>query len=78
MESEGVIATVLGFVGKIGDLFGNAIGFRIGGPIVMGIIAIVLIIKLAGILPSWLKWVLIIIGVVMFAGGGANILQTIA
>jgi hypothetical protein len=75
MDLQGIIDAVLGGVTHIGDMFGNATGLRIGGPLVTGIIVVILIWKLSKMLPLWVKLLLILAAIVMFSGGIANIPQ---
>jgi len=66
---------IIAFVSQIGSMFGDKLGFRIGGTTGTAIAAI-LIAKLAeDKLPSWAKWLLYATGGTMVAGSGANITQ---
>ena len=68
---------VIGYISKIGGLFGQATGFRIGGTTVTGIAALVIAKLLEDKVPSWVKYILYAGGGTMFAGSGANIVQTV-
>ena len=65
------------FISQIGNLFGNATGFRIGGTTGTAIAALVIAKLAEDKAPSWLKWLLYATGGTMFAGSGANILQLV-
>jgi len=64
-------------VAKIGDIFGNAAGVRIGGTTLSGVAALVIAKMIEDKVPSWVKWLLYIGGGTMMAGGGANITQLV-
>ena len=68
---------VIGFLAPIGNLFGDAAGFRIGGTTGTGIITLVVAKIVEDKAPSWVKWVLYAAGGTMFAGSGANIAQLV-
>jgi len=66
---------VIAQVSQIGNIFGDATGFRIGGTTGTAIAALVIAKLVEDKVPSWIKWVLYLTGGTMFAGGGANIAQ---
>jgi len=72
-----LINRVIGYVSKIGAIFGNTTGIRIGGTSVSAI-AMLAIAKFIGErAPPWVKWLLYVSGGTMVAGSGANITQMI-
>nr|AGS51570.1 hypothetical protein [uncultured bacterium contig00004] len=74
---DGIIGTIVDYISRIGDLFGSYTGLQIGGPIVTGVIIIVIALILWKHIPGWLKLVLVIAAVVMLCGGFANVIQTV-
>ena len=72
-----VLNKAIDSIAKIGDLFGNAAGVRIGGTTLSGIAALVIAKMIEDKVPSWIKWLLYIGGGTMMAGGGANITQLV-
>ena len=68
---------IIGYIAQIGNLFGNATGFRIGGTTGTAIAALILAKLLEDKVPSWVKGVLYVTGGTMFAGSGANIMQLV-
>jgi hypothetical protein len=77
MDIQGIIDTILGGIAHIGDMFGEMTGLRIGGPLITGVIVILVIWKLSKRLPSWVKWLLILAAIVMLSGGIANLPQVL-
>jgi len=71
------INKIIGYVSQIGNLFGKATGFRIGGTTGTAIAALAIAKLAEDKLPSWLKWVLYLTGGTMVAGSGANIAQLV-
>jgi len=71
------INKIVGYVSQIGNLFGKATGFRIGGTTGAAIAALVVAKLAEDKVPPWLKWVLYLTGGTMFAGSGANIAQLV-
>jgi len=76
MISTGV-NKVIGLLAPIGNLFGDAAGFRIGGTTGTGIATLIVAKLVEDKAPSWVKWVLYAAGGTMFAGSGANIAQLV-
>ena len=72
-----VITKIVAQISQIGNLFGNTIGFRIGGTTGTAIAAFVIAKILEDKAPSWVKWILYAGGGTMIAGGGANIAQVV-
>ncbi|MCL2245250.1 MAG: hypothetical protein FWC03_12425 [Treponema sp.] len=72
------INRIIGYIAKIGNIFGSAAGFRIGGTTGTAIIALIAAKVLEDKAPSWVKYVLYVTGGTMFAGSGANIAQLAA
>ena len=72
------INRIIGYVAQIGNLFGDATGFRIGGTTGTAIITLIIAKLVEDKAPSWVKGALYITGGTMFAGSGANIVQLIS
>ncbi|MDR0501912.1 MAG: hypothetical protein LBH16_01180 [Treponema sp.] len=67
----------IGLLSQIGNIFGSATGFRIGGTTGTAIATLVIAKLVEDKAPSWVKYALYATGGTMFAGGGANIAQLI-
>jgi hypothetical protein len=67
----------IAFISQIGAVFGNALGFRIGGTTGTAIASIAVAKLAEDRIPSWLKWLLYLFGGTMVAGSGGNIAQMI-
>jgi len=67
----------IGLLSQIGNIFGDATGFRIGGTTGTAIATIIIAKLVEDKAPSWVKYALYATGGTMFAGGGANIAQLI-
>jgi hypothetical protein len=67
---------VIAFISQITAGLGNSLGIQIGTT-GTAIAVLAAAIPFGKRMPSWLKWLLIIIGIVMLAGGAANVIQMI-
>jgi len=76
-NAKGLLAQIIGYVSKIGAIFGKATGMRIGGTSGTAIITLVLAKILEDKAPSWVKYALYAGGGTMIAGGSANIVQAL-
>ena len=74
----GIFEKIVALLAPIGALFGNAAGIRIGGSSGTGIVLLLIAVFFRKRLPFWLKLIACIIGIIMLAGGGANIMQVIS
>jgi hypothetical protein len=72
-----IINTVIGYIAKIGGIFGKSTGTRIGGTSVSAIAMLVIAKLIQDRGPDWLRWLLYLSGGTMVAGSGANITQLI-
>jgi len=72
-----IINTVVGYVAKIGGIFGKSAGTRIGGTSVSAIAMLVIAKLVQDKTPSWVQWLLYLSGGTMAVGSGANITQMI-
>ncbi|GHV47032.1 hypothetical protein AGMMS49546_36140 [Spirochaetia bacterium] len=77
MDAQAITTAVTGGIAKIGGIFGNATGLQIGGPIITGLVVIILALKVSKYIPGWMRLALIIAAIVMFSGGIANILPLV-
>ena len=68
---------IIGYLSQLGNIFGDAAGFRIGGTTGTAIVTLVIAKLVQDKAPSWLKWALYIAGGTMVAGSGANIVQLV-
>jgi len=73
--ATGWLNKIIAFVSKIGGMFGDKLGFRIGGTTGTAIVALLIAKFAEDKLPSWAKWLLYATGGTMIAGSGANITQ---
>jgi len=71
------INKIIAYISQIGGLFGQTLGFRIGGTTGTAIAALLLAKFLENKVPPWIKYLLYLTGGTMFAGSGANITQVI-
>ena len=71
------INRIIAYVSQIGNMFGQTLGFRIGGTTGTAIAALVIARLLQDKAPSWVRWVLYLTGGTMVAGSGANITQVV-
>jgi len=72
-----IINTVIGYIAKIGGIFGKSAGTRIGGTSGSAIIMLVIAKLVQDKAPSWVQWLLYLSGGTMAAGSGANITKLI-
>jgi len=72
-----IINTIIGYIAKIGGIFGKSTGTRIGGTSVSAIAMLVIAKLIQDKGPDWLRWLLYLSGGTMVAGSGANITQLI-
>jgi hypothetical protein len=72
-----IINTIIGYIAKIGGIFGKSTGTRIGGTSVSAIVMLVVAKLIQDRGPDWLRWLLYLSGGTMVAGSGANITQLI-
>ena len=72
-----VINTVIGYIAKIGGIFGKSAGTRIGGTSVSAIAMLVIAKLVEDKAPDWVKWMLYLSGGTMAVGSGANITKLI-
>jgi len=71
------INKIIAYISQIGGLFGQTLGFRIGGTTGTAIAALLLAKFLENKAPPWVRYLLYATGGTMFAGSGANITQII-
>jgi len=71
------INKIIAYISQIGGLFGQTLGFRIGGTTGTAIAALLLAKFLENKAPPWIRYLLYATGGTMFAGSGANITQII-
>ena len=71
----GLIDTVINGIAQIANIFGNATGIRIGGTTGTAIVVLVIAKLLGNRIPTLLRWFLYVVGIVMLAGGSANVIQ---
>ena len=72
-----LINKVIGYISKIGAVFGQTTGIRIGGTSGSAVVMLVIARLIDGRAPDWIKKLLYISGGTMIAGSGANITQMI-
>jgi len=71
----GLFKKIIGYVSKIGGIFGRAAGVRIGGTSGSAIIMLIAAFLLRDRVPPWIRYLLLAGGGTMIAGGSANIIQ---
>jgi hypothetical protein len=76
-SAVGLIDKAIAFISRIGAVFGDTLGIRLGGTTGMAIILLGAVILFGKRMPSLLKLLFIIIGIAMLAGGAANVVQII-
>jgi hypothetical protein len=72
-----IINKIIGYVAKIGGIFGKSTGTRIGGTSVSAIAMLVIAKLIQDKGPDWIRWLLYLSGGTMVAGSGANITKLI-
>ena len=72
-----LVNRVIGYISKIGAIFGQTTGIRIGGTSASAIAMLVIARLIRDRAPDWVKWLLYASGGTMIAGSGANITQMI-
>jgi len=75
--ASGWINRIIGYISQIGAIFGKTKGLRIGGTTGTAVAALAAAILLKNKISSLVKWLLYLAVGVMFAGGGANVVQLV-
>jgi hypothetical protein len=74
---SGWINELIALISQIGGIFGNKLGFRIGGTSGTAIAMLIIAKLIQDKAPSWVKWLLYLGGGTMLTGSGANIAQMV-